>query len=238
MKDLPHNHSLGLEFFRLSNLQPLSADDYFKCLNLLRSLFNDVDFMASTPGFYINRITNVDDDQGNSLRLTYYTTKSADTLKSIQDFLAKNAGIAIFASKHSNRPNPASPLDTHDDAEMRFRNFLNRNTQICLEVMENYGAHSLQELVTYYRYIALPQRIAPELIFGAVFEAHSKSFRDLKAGAREGEFWRDLVHVHAGSNYGLHFMVNMMAVPETAYHPSFWREDWIVRSTNTNTHQP
>src|SRR5947208_1692634 len=96
---------------------------------------------------------------------------------------------------------------------MRFRNFLNRNRQICLEVLESFGEHGLQELVTRYRYIELPQRIPPEFIFGAVFDAHSESFRELKAASLVGRYWRDLVHLHRGNDFGLHFMVNMLAVP-------------------------
>ena len=227
--DLPKNHSLGLEFFRLSNLQPLSTDGYFECINKLRPLFKDADFIASTPGFYLNMITNVDDDHGNSVRLTYYTTNPAASLKAIHDFAVNNEEIAIFESTHSNRPNPASPLDAHGQDELRFRNFLNRNTQIFLDVLEYYGERPFQELVARYRYDLLPQRIPPEQHFGPVFEKHSRSFRELKDASFDDLYWRDLVHLHPPTNYGLHFMVNMAAVRESPYDASFWKDDWLEK---------
>jgi hypothetical protein len=229
MIDLPRNHSLGLEFFRFCDLRPLSADGYFKCLNLLKAMFKDGAFAASTPGFYLNRITNTNDDHGNSVRLTYYTTDPSASLNAIQNFVAANNELAIFESNDLNRPDPASRLDTPDDPQLRFRNFLNRNTQICLDVLEGYGPHSFQELVTYYRYVFLPQRTPPEKIFGAVFQTHSDYFRRLREQSLDTQYWQDLVHLHPAQNYGLHFMVNMLAVLESAYDPAFWKEDWIQR---------
>jgi hypothetical protein len=96
-------------------------------------------------------------------------------------------------------------------------------------VLEGYGEHSLQELVTRYRYICLPQRIPPELIFGPVFDHHSGYFKILKESSLDAQYWRDLVQVHLANNFGLHFMVNMVAVPESEYHPWFWREDWVKK---------
>jgi len=228
---LPKKHIIGIEFFRLSNLHPLSAEDYFTCLNLIKPLFKNLDFQASTPGFYINRITNIDDDHGDSLRLTYYTIKPSKTLEVINLFVDNNRKIALFPSKNSKRPSTNTPFSEPDEKELRFRNFLNRNTQICLEVLENYGIHSFQELVVRYRYDLLPQRVPPELIFEPVFTKYSDYFKKLKDNSLDVQYWKDLVHLHAGNNFGLHFMVNMVAVPESAYHPWWIREDWILRKT-------
>lgn len=217
MDNLPINHSIGIEFFRFSDLHPLNTDDYFKCLNLIRPLFKSSDFCASTPGFYINRITNVNDDNGNSVRLTYYTNDPVKTLKAIDAFVKKNNKIAIFKSSDSNRPSSAS-LRKHSQEELRFRNFLNRNTQICLEVLEEYGEHSFQELVTQYRYTHLSNKIHPKLIFGSVFEKYSSYFNKLKDSSLDGQYWKDLIHWHSGKNFGFHFMVNMTAVPESKYY--------------------
>lgn len=216
MDSLPTNHSTGVEFFRFRDLQPLNADGYFECLNLIKPLFKDLDFCTSTPGFYFNRITNVNDDKGNSVRLTYYTINPARTLESINNFVDKNNRIAIFKSSDSNRPSPDS-LNEHDPEELRFRNFLNRNTKICLEILENYGEHSFQETVIWYRYIGLSQKIQPKLVFGPVFEKYSNYFNELKKNSLDNQYWEDLVFVHKGKNFGFHFMVNMIAVPESEY---------------------
>jgi hypothetical protein len=216
MDNLPTNHSTGVEFFRFKDLQPLNADGYFECLNLIRSLFKDPDFCTSTPGFYFNRITNKNDDNGNSLRLTYYTIDPIKTSESIKDFINQNNKIAIFNSSDLSRPSPDS-LKEHDPEELRFRNFLNRNTKICLEILENYGEHSFREIVTWYRYIGLPQKIHPKSVFGPVFEKHSNYFNELRKNSFDNQYWEDLVFVHKGKNFGFHFMVNMIAVPESEY---------------------
>ena len=154
--NLPEKHQLGIEFFRFSNLQSLNADSYFGCLNLIKPLLKSFDFQSFTPGFYINRITNAEDDSGDSVRLTYYTINPSETLKAINHFLENNKQISLFNSKTSSRPTNIS-LTAYDQNELRFRNFLNRNTQICLEVLEGYGIHSFQELVARYRYDLLQQ---------------------------------------------------------------------------------
>lgn len=230
MINLPEKHLLGVEFFRFSDLKPLSADGYFKCISLLRPLLRSSSFRVSTPGFYINRITNLEDDKGDSLRLTYYTTNVSGTLKSMDDFVKNSSnGILIFSTKSSSRPDLNKEMDSVGGDELRFRNFLNRNTQICLDVLENFGEHSLQELVTTYRHIYLPQRFPPETIFGPAFDKHSNYFQELKKVSLDHQYWIDLVSLHRGSDFGLHFMVNMIAVPETDYHPWFVRDGWILR---------
>lgn len=216
MDSLPTNHSTGVEFFRFKDLQPLNADGYFECLNLIKPMFEDPDFRTSTPGFYFNRITNANDDKGNSLRLTYYTIDPIRTLESINNFVDKNNRIAIFGSSDSSRPSPNS-LSEHNSEELRFRNFLNRNTKICLEVLESYGEHSFQETVTWYRYIGLSKKIHPKSVFGSIFEKHSNYFNELKKNLLDNQYWEDLVFVHGGKNFGFHFMVNMLAVPESEY---------------------
>jgi len=216
MDNLPINHSTGVEFFRFKDLQPLNADGYFECLNLIKPLFKDSDFCASTPGFYFNRITNENDDNGASFRLTYYTIDPVKTLESINNFIGKNNRIAIFKSSDSSRPSPDS-LKEHNLEELRFRNFLNRNTKICLEILENYGEHSFQEIVTWYRYIGLPQKIHPKSVFGPIFEKYSNYFKKLKDSSLDNQYWEDLIYNHFGKNFGFHFMVNMTAVPESKY---------------------
>ncbi len=216
MNNLPQNHLTGIEFFRFSDLQPLNTDGYFKCLNLIQPLFKDPGFITSTPGFYLNRITNSNDDKGNSVRLTYYTIDSFKTLKAIDDFVETNGKIAIFKSSDSSRPDN-TPLSEHDREELRFRNFLNRNTQICLEALEKYGEHSFQEVVTWYRYVGLPKKIHPKLVFSPIFEEYSDYFNELKRDSLDGQYWEDLVFIHKSKNFGLHFMVNMVAVPESEY---------------------
>lgn len=227
--NLPEKHTLGIEFFRFSNLQPLNADDYFKCLNLIKPLFKNSDFQAATPGFYINRITNIEDDHGDSVRLTYYTVNPLETIRAINDFATTNKEVSLFNSKNSNRPGNTS-LTEYDGNEMKFKNFLHRNTQICLEALEGYGISSFQELVARYRYDLLPQRIPPELILEPIFVKHSNYFNKLKDNSLALQYWEDLVYLHPGNNFGLHFMVNIVAMPESAYHPWWVAKNWVLRA--------
>ena len=75
----------------------------------------------------------------------------------------------------------------------------------------------MQEIVTWYRYIGLAKKIHPKLVFESVFKEYSDYFKELEKDSLDRQYWEDLVFVHKGKNFGLHFMVNMIAVPESEY---------------------
>ncbi len=226
---LPKKYLGGREFFRLADSQTLDMQKYFLCLRFLQPLFKKSEFKNSTPGFYINFVT-VPDDNGNCVRLQYYTINPANILQLILDFISENKdNISIFESKETFRPDPNQPLEEPDEKGYKFQNFLNTNTQIVLDVLENYGEQSLQKLVYDYRYIHLPQRTPPEAIFESVFIQHSSFFRKLKNKNLEKEYWQGLTHLFNGVDYGLHFLINLIAVQESPYDPRFFEETWIIR---------
>jgi hypothetical protein len=175
MNLLPLKHLLGIEFFRFPNLKSLDVEGYFNCIKILKPLLKSSDFIDSTPGFYINYIT-VPDDNLNSLRITYYTTDPIKTQEAIQRFVEQNFDkISLFRSQWTGRARAGQPLDIPDEEELRFRNFLNRNTQIVLDLLESYDREQLRKLVSDYRHIQLLQRVKPEAVLGPVFSQYSKA---------------------------------------------------------------
>ncbi len=229
MEKLPSRHFVGIEFFRFPDLKSLDYNDYFKCLDVIRPLLKDPDFQDVTPGFYINYITNLEDDKLSSLRITYYTINPHKTQDTIRKFANQNMDkIAVFDSKSSRRPDKNEPVQEVEGEELRFRNFLNTNTQIFLEVVQEYGIEPLRKLIYKYRYCFLPHRAPPEIVFEEVF-GRSEYFRRLHSVSLDKQYWEDLVNRFNASDFGLHFLVNMSCVEERWGYEPFFREDWIVR---------
>lgn len=225
---LPTKHTAGVEFFRLPDLKSLTPPGYFYCIKILRPLLNDPDSQNCTPGFYLNYITNVPDDGLNSVRITYYTTDPAKSLELIQKFVDQQSDkIAIFNSQWTSRPKADDPITEVEGEELAFRNFLNTNTQISLDLLENYGLEPLHKLVYAYRYTKLPQRISPKTIFEPVFSKYSPFLQMLKTQSLDKNYWDGLMHLFHGTEFGLHFLVNIALVPESPYDIRFWQPGWI-----------
>lgn len=216
MNSLPLKHSLGIEFFRFSDLESLDANGYFDCLDLLRPLFKNSDFRNSTPGFYINHITNRkenDDDGKDSVRLTYFTVNAIETDGAIKNFVKMNSDkTRIYEPKSSTRL-VAKELKSCDPKLLKFRKFLNAYTQIGLDLLENFGRICTRRLVAKYRFDCHPHTpmwaIRPKPFFEPVFSRHSQFFRQLNDDYSTNQLWEDLKRV---DEYGiwLHFLVNML----------------------------
>lgn len=214
---LPENHLNGRVFLGFRDRQNIDPDAYFELMATLRPLLTRDDFVASTPGFFINYIRDPDNPNG-TLRLNYFTVAAGQTIDAIDNFVAQSGTLTILRTEHADRTRPLASYDEgRDKAILIFRNFLDANTRICLDMLENFGAHSFETLVATYRFIHLPRRVRPEEAFGQVFADHSKTFNEIKENGLEGIFWNDLVHIHLGSNVGLHFMVNMVTLPDPPY---------------------
>ncbi|HLW48267.1 MAG TPA: hypothetical protein VKW09_10925 [bacterium] len=171
----------------------------------------------STPGFYINYIRDPD-VPSSALRLNYFTVDAARTIDGIESFVRQSDALTIVRTEHADRTRPLDEYDEgRDKLELNFRNFLDANTRICLDMLENFGAHSFQSLVAAYRFILLPQRVRPEEVLEEFFLQHSEAFNQLNERGLAGIFWNDLVHVHRGRDVGLHFLVNMVTLPDAAY---------------------
>lgn len=232
MNSLSVIHKQGIEFFRLSDLRTLNVDRYFDCLDLMRSLFEDPRFKNSTPGFYINYITNKREsgnDGGNSVRLTYFTIDAAETIMTIKDFEKNNSDkIRIYECKDTRRPNVNKITEECDEKLLRFRNFLNTYTQIALNLLENYGRLPTRKLITEYRLKHLQQNVPPNQFFETIFTKHSDYFVQLKDSFLANQFWQDLIRWDS-HGFWLHFLVNMLLPNDLPYHISikerFHKED-------------
>lgn len=225
MNDLSAKHLLEKEYFRFSDLESLDAGGYFDCLDILKSLLRDPDFKKSTPGFYINYVTNMvedDDDGKNSVRLTYFTIDTYKTLKLIGNFEKTNRDkIRIYHSKTTERPNKNN-VSLCTEEELRFRKFLNSYTQIGLDLLENFGRLCTRRLVATYRFDCHPHTpewvIRPKPFFEPVFNKHSEFFRELNDGYFTEQLWEDLERSERGPRgIWLHYFVNMLL-------PGDWNE--------------
>jgi len=214
--DLPQKHIVGRVFLRLRDKVSLDPDGYFRSVLMLRPLFERDDFSAATPGFYINYIRDPGTPTG-SLRLNYFTIDCSRTIDAIGKF-GTRTDRTIFKREPCDENKPLAEYNEGEDtAELRFRNFLDANTRICLDMLENFGAHSFQSLVAAYRFIFLPQGIPPESVFQSDFINHSQTFNELRRKGLDRMFWTDLLRIHRRSDVGLHFMVNLVALMDNAY---------------------
>ncbi|KPJ70760.1 hypothetical protein AMJ51_01050 [Microgenomates bacterium DG_75] len=220
MNKIPGLNQIGKEYFRLPDQKSLEGDKYFDCIDRLRPLFSNPDFMVSTPGFYLNWITNTKkdgDDDKNSLRLTYLSINPLKSFKVIEDFERTNLKeIKIYDSKTKIRSDREEILMPNRNSP-RFMNFLNINTQIALDLLRNYGRHQTKDLVYNYRnkwaesFLNGP---SPKSELEAIFLANSDYFRNLKKESLDNQYWDDLVHDFGRSDgIGLHFLVNMIGIP-------------------------
>jgi hypothetical protein len=230
MQKIPKSFANGVEFLRFSDRKPLDATGYFSCIELLRALLNNPDFIKITPGFYLNAI-DVPDDNGLSLRLVYYSLDPIKTRTALNNFIATvQPRLGVFDSTQTSRPDVV-PSGILSNDEIKFFTFLYQNTEIFLDVIQSFGIPLLQEMIVDYRHIYLAQRVSPEKVFGTVFKKHSSFFRELETKSLDKEYWMSLVKTF-GSDFGLHFLVNLGLVPEAPYHPNFWKTGWILDSQN------
>ena len=227
--NLPKKHLNGRVFFSIPGLQLLTPEKYLDCIKLLKPLFKMPDFRDITPGFYINYIKDENVPNGG-LRLNYYTVNATETIKAIEDYASENSEkIVLFKRENAdtNKP-PEEYNDGDNEKELRFRNFLNTNTQIALDVLESFE-QPFRVLVYHYRHFLLPNKMPPELVFEPTFSKYSDVFRKLKNASLDTYYWKDLIYYHGENRVGLHFLVNMVAVDENyTYDSRFFKEGWFL----------
>lgn len=231
---IPSEHTSGVEFFRSPDLGSVdNAYKYFQLIENITPLLKSSDFKESTPGFYLNQITNVEDDVLNSLRLTYYTTNPIKTLETIQAFMDQNSEkVKLFQSKWTGKPEPMGSFSTHSEEEIAFRNFASINNSIALDLLENVGQAQLQLLVCQYRYVYLPSRISPKIFLENILMKLSKTYRELKKLGLDDQYWSGLVKQFHNNTIGLHLLVNFSLIKDLQevypYYSYFFEKDWFI----------
>jgi len=229
---IPRQHILGKEYFRLPDLESLAGDRYFDCVDLLRPLFNRKDFQESTPGFYLNLITNIledGDDGKNSVRLTYFSVNPSKTIEIIKNFEHQNENkIKIYESKTADRPLEKQLVDYSEEAN-KFWQYLNDCTKTGLDLLKNYGRESSQRLIWEYRSYHLLNRKLPKPFLEPIFNQNSEYFRRLRKNSLDEQFWQDLVRDFGpGNGFGLHFLVNLMGLNDPAYYYKILEKNWFI----------
>ncbi len=213
MNNLTIVNQWGIEFFRFSDLQSLSVDKYFSCLNLIKLLFEREDFKNSTAGFYLNHIANEhpNDDGGISVRLTYFTT-NGETLEVIKNFIDKNQDIKIYPS--GDRKDAHSGSISSLGEELRFRNFLNTYTQIGLDLSGNDTLLHFRNLISQYMSNYFPRRESGKALFEILFNSYSNFFKNLEDIKRD-QLWVDLMYCNSSSECYPHFLANMFVITDS-----------------------
>jgi len=218
MNNLTTDSPFGVIFLRFSDLKGLDVNRYFDCLRAVKPLLESSDFTDSTPGFYINYITN--SEGGNSVRLTYFTENEAKTKNAIEDFLNANSKIVLFSSHDSKESQKGNIAEGYGGENLRFRRFLNTYTQIGLDLLD-YDILYSRRLVAEYRLTYSTQKISPKPLFEPAFNKHSKFFCQLDSFDIE-QLWKDLNFWHPIKISGYvadwtHFLVNMLLPSDWIY---------------------
>lgn len=218
--NLPENFLGGAVFLRLRGKATVTPDDYFWVMKFLRPLLARDDFSASTPGFYINYIRDTDTPTG-ALRLNYFSVDACKTLDAIEGFARDSGSVDVLREDPDNNRSKSQADYNQGMFETEFKNFLDANTRICLDMLENFGEHYFESLVAAYRFLSFPVQIPPRLAFEECFIKHSRAFNELRTNGLDTRFWDDLVRDYPDRGVGLHFMVNLVTLVDGPYDAQF-----------------
>lgn len=231
MNDPTNNYCFypfGVLFFRFSDLQGLSVNRYFNCLRAVKPLLlENPDFKDSMSGFYINYITNRDDDYGNSVRLTYFTNNETKTRKAIQSFLFSSTSndVRLFCSKDCKVNIVGNAASGNAEEELRFRIFSNIYTHIGLDLLDEKVLANFRSCLAEYMlelakllntsgFSTEEKEIDAKSFFNSFFEEHSIFFKNELDDSKREQLWKDLRYCPRKELDFPHFLANMFAVQD------------------------
>ena len=196
------------------------VDDYFAIMDSLRPLFAPPDFNTSTIGFYLNWIGSPDDI---AVRLNYFSLNVPETIQVAEEFANDSGTLAIHKGEHVNSDKPIADYDDGSPpAELAFKNFLDANTRICLEMLQDFGRDHTRNMVQDYILNDLLQERRPEPVMDGYFARYSGTYRDVAQHGLVRRYWDDMFRWHRDDSVGLHFMDNMLVLREFQWHrPEF-----------------
>lgn len=219
--DLPAQFAGGAFFigWRGKKFGVKNVDDYFGVIDSIRPLLEHRDFKDCTIGFYLNRIGQSDDV---AVRLNYYSVNVPDTIRVVEAFVNSSSNLAIHNGEHANRDKPIADYnDGTPAAELAFKNFLDANSRICLDLLQGLGTEPTRDLIHGYIWKDLPQGRRPEQVLDGTFALHSGTYRGLTQRGVARRYWDDLLRWHRPDSVGMHFMCNMLVLADPAYgHPA------------------
>ena len=229
MNNLTNDNPFSVLFFRFADLQGLNVNRYFQCLRSIKPLLlENPDFKDSTPGFYVNRRTN-EDDMGNSVRLTYFTSNEIKTRKAIQDFISANNNLRLFCAKECRVDVRGNAISGDPNEELRFRMFANTYTNIGLDLLDqnvlltfrNLVADHMKEflIVSISKFRTFPppeplEEINAEPLLSPFLIRNSKFFREKLDASKRKQLWKDLIYCRSREICFPHFLANMFAVSD------------------------
>jgi hypothetical protein len=208
LKKIPKDALFGVIYIR--KVPGERYESYYKTIDVLRPLLCSNEFSSAIRGFYLNHI---DDTLGDSrewvVRVSYFV---ADP-----DFSSMTSMVTKFFSRNSVGVAKEKPLREEIVAacyggiayEEPFRDFLNLETQISLELMEADLLHARCLLAT-YRWQIRKAELSVERHFQSTLERCSQTYRSMSEEGR-AKFLMDLQAWPNPKNYDwAHFMVEMI----------------------------
>jgi len=161
-------------------------DSYYRTLDALRSLFKGEEFGEVVNGFYLNICGDFD-----SVRISYFVNQ-ANSEKAVSIFrqFFRNEGMVEINDAAHPRKTILAKNYGGADFEERFRNFLNLETQIGLELIEGDLLHARILFATYrwqVRKASLPIREH----FEPTFKRYSPTYNSLSSEEKR-QFFADL----------------------------------------------
>jgi len=190
-KKIPVTRSVSKEdLFGIFFLKKTGSEEwnsYYGTVDVLRPLFQEIEFRRTVAGFYVNHITN---KSQNTVRISYFTDRqNMDKVVAVfRNFFHAKELYEIDSCP----PDKALVADSYggEPFEERFRNFLNRETQIGLELLQENRLHS-RSLFATYRWQVRKASLSFEEHFEKTFLKYSSTYRSWSDAERR-RFFSDL----------------------------------------------
>lgn len=214
-------------FFECSDKSKIYPDNYFDCIDLVRPLFENSDFLKTSPGFYIN----IGDEE--RVRLTCITNDPGETNKIIRGYSSKESAIKLIPGENGfggQDFNPGKISGECTEEYLNRRKFFTTYTQIALDLLKNYGRQCSRRLVAKWRLDYFFQGESCRKFFEPVFKKHSNFFNDLGKFKSYSikQFWEDL---DFNNDWSVHLLINMLLPADL--HVDI--RGWVINLKNFNS---
>lgn len=205
---IPTNALFGI--FRIRKLPGNKYDSYYRTVNLLSSLLCSNRLLETIAGFYLNHVPlTINDHTESVVRISYFVSESrvSNAQSMFREFLLQN-DLSV-----ANEDNPRSFVLAENyggsSYEERYRNFLNLQTRIGLELI---NADLLQAkcLIATYRWQVRKAGLPVRAHFEPTFARDSSTYNALSSSEKE-QFFVDLQEWPNPTQVDwAHFMVNLV----------------------------
>jgi hypothetical protein len=179
LDNLSESDLFGVILLKLPEEENLKG--YYRALFSAEPLLRSSAWIESVTGYYLN----VGD--GDSLRISYFTSKKNNPAQLIDKFIGQNM------LEYGQKPKPPGTMNVslnYGGEELRFRRFLSTYAPIGLDIMVSDLLHA-QCLFATFRFQVMLSRKAYRPHFEATFLKKSNFYQSLSSKDKE-QFWSDM----------------------------------------------